>query len=76
MTLQLIFMKNLRFIFIGAAIILNIYSFYQNVNSSNKTENFPFPIINGIMKIDIGQGDDLWILTDKYEVMQLIKPYN
>ncbi|EXX58931.1 uncharacterized protein OCT59_003859 [Rhizophagus irregularis] len=67
---QLFFIKNLRFIFIGAFIILNIYSFYHDVNSFNKAETFPFPdSTTGIAKIDVGQGDDMWILTEDYEVM-------
>ncbi|CAB5178081.1 unnamed protein product [Rhizophagus irregularis] len=45
-------------------IILNIY----DVNSFNKTQNFPFPDTTGIMKIDVGQGEDLWILTENYEL--------
>ncbi|RIA99538.1 hypothetical protein C1645_747054 [Glomus cerebriforme] len=50
--------------FIGAIVILNIYLFYHNVNSSSKVEVLKFPKNPGIMKIDIGQGeDDLWILT-------------
>ncbi|PKY44029.1 hypothetical protein RhiirA4_418723 [Rhizophagus irregularis] len=63
---QLFFIKNLRFLFIGAfIIILNIY----DVNTSfNKTKNFPFPDTTGIMKIDVGQGEDLWILTENYEL--------
>ncbi|EXX58940.1 hypothetical protein RirG_193330 [Rhizophagus irregularis DAOM 197198w] len=62
---QLFFIKNLRFIFIVAfIIILNIY----DVNSFNKTQNFPFPDTTGIMKIDVGQGEDLWILTENYEL--------
>ncbi|EXX58932.1 hypothetical protein RirG_193250 [Rhizophagus irregularis DAOM 197198w] len=68
---QLFFIKNLRFIFIGAFIILNIYSFYHDVNSFNKAETFPFPDTTGIAKIDVGQRDDLWILTEDYEVMHL-----
>ncbi|GBC00640.1 hypothetical protein RclHR1_03920009 [Rhizophagus clarus] len=68
MTLQLFFMKNLRFIFIGAFIILNIYSFYHDVNSFNKVKNFPFPNNTGIIKIDVGQGEDFWILTENYEL--------
>jgi hypothetical protein len=71
MALQLFFMKNLRFIFTGAFIILNIYSFYHNVNSFNKAEYISFPNNTGIMKIDVGQGEDLWILTEKYKVMHL-----
>jgi hypothetical protein len=60
---QLFFIKNLRFIFIVAfIIILNIY----DVNSFNKTQNFPFPDTTGIMKIDVGQGEDLWILTEDF----------
>jgi hypothetical protein len=69
--LQLSFMKNLRFIFVGAFIILNIYSFYHDVNSFNKPEYFPFPDNTGIMKIDVGQGEDFWILTENYKVMHL-----
>ncbi|CAB5393418.1 unnamed protein product [Rhizophagus irregularis] len=65
---QLFFIKNLRFIFIGAFIILNIYSFYHDVNSFNKAETFPFPDTTGIAKIDVGQGDDMWILTEDYEL--------
>jgi hypothetical protein len=56
---QLSFMKALRIIFTGAIIISNIYLFYHDTNNS---KTFPFPNNFGIIKIHVGQGEDLWIL--------------
>ncbi|CAB5178089.1 unnamed protein product [Rhizophagus irregularis] len=39
-----------------------------DVNSFNKEVNLPFPNNTGIMKIDVGQGEDFWILTENYKL--------
>uniref|UniRef100_U9UNZ2 Uncharacterized protein n=1 Tax=Rhizophagus irregularis (strain DAOM 181602 / DAOM 197198 / MUCL 43194) TaxID=747089 RepID=U9UNZ2_RHIID len=45
-----------------------IYLYINNYKNFNKAETFPFPDTTGIAKIDVGQRDDLWILTEDYEL--------
>ena len=74
MTFYQIFIKLLRFNFIGTIIILIIYFFlndiYGNLNKpiGNK-EIIQIPGDLTIKKIDAGYGDDYWILTENNEVI-------
>ncbi|UZO12317.1 uncharacterized protein OCT59_003860 [Rhizophagus irregularis] len=43
----------------------------RTASINHNAETFPFPDTTGIAKIDVGQRDDLWILTEDYEVMHL-----
>uniref|UniRef100_U9U358 Uncharacterized protein n=1 Tax=Rhizophagus irregularis (strain DAOM 181602 / DAOM 197198 / MUCL 43194) TaxID=747089 RepID=U9U358_RHIID len=64
---QLPFVKFLRLNSIGAIIILIIYLIFNDLNVINmqisKVNVPPFPNNPGIKKIDVGQGEDFWILT-------------
>ncbi len=65
---QLSFITFLRSGFIGALIILIIYqTFINDINKlDDKMELFSSPFFNSsIKKIDVGQGDDFWVLTYK-----------
>ncbi|GBB93737.1 hypothetical protein RclHR1_22220002 [Rhizophagus clarus] len=66
---QLSLIKLLRFNFVGAIIIFIIYFFFNDINSLNKQVNkvnliTTLPKDVGIKKIDVGQGEDIWILDD------------
>ena len=72
--LSFIYLKLLRLNFLGAIVILTIIcSIFNDVNNFNtqisKMEVPPFPNDPGIKKIDVGRGEDFWILTDDDEVM-------
>jgi hypothetical protein len=67
---QLPFVKLLRFNSIGAIIILIIYLIFNDINMQISKVNVPpFPNNPGIKKIDVGQGEDFWILTYDDKVM-------
>src|SRR2546423_5030429 len=75
--LSLINVKLLRFNFLGAIIILTIICYmFNDFNIINKQvgklEVPPFPNNPGIKKIDVGRGEDFWILTDYNEVMKIL----
>ena len=60
----------MRFNFIGAVIILTVYYCLYDISISNSPSNkeikyeTPFHSSLDIRKIDVGQGDDVWILTN------------
>jgi hypothetical protein len=70
---QLPFIKLLRINSIGAIIILIIYLVFNDLNDTNmqisKVNVPPFPNNPGIKKIDVGEGEDFWILTYDDKVM-------
>lgn len=71
---QLSFIKLLRFNFIGAIIILIIFFFSNDISNLNRQVNevnliTTLPKDVGIKKIDVGQGEDIWILDDNGVVM-------
>uniref|UniRef100_U9UUA1 Uncharacterized protein n=1 Tax=Rhizophagus irregularis (strain DAOM 181602 / DAOM 197198 / MUCL 43194) TaxID=747089 RepID=U9UUA1_RHIID len=56
-------------------IVIIVFSIYYDVNNFSayiskvrKSEEPPYPKVPGIKKIDVGEGDDTWILTDKNEL--------
>lgn len=74
---QLSFIKLMRFIFIGAIIILIIFFFFNDISNLNRQVNevnliTTLPKDVGIKKIDVGQGEDIWILDDDGVVMYKI----
>ena len=71
---QLSFSKLVRLNFIGACILF-IYWLFNDLNNMrmqlnnvSSVELPPFPNNPKIDKIDVGRGEDFWILTDKNEV--------
>ena len=65
----------MRFIFIGAIIILTIYFILNDINDLNVKFNkvrkvYETPFLNGleIKKIDASQGNDVWILSSDESV--------
>ena len=65
----------IRFNFIGAIIILAIYLILNDINDLNKkfskvrkVYELPFPNGLEIKKIDVSQGDDIWILSSDERV--------
>jgi hypothetical protein len=68
---QISFNKLLRFIGTIIISILIIYSFFNNINNFNnrigKIE--VISLSGGQKKIDVGYGDDYWILTENNEVI-------
>jgi hypothetical protein len=53
--------------------MITIYIIHHDINSLvayvDKVEESPYPNFPGIIKIDVGQGEDSWVLTEKNEVM-------
>ena len=72
MTFYQLFIKSMKFNFIGTIIILTIYLSLSGINNLNtqsgKADITLFPNNLEIIKIDVGQGDDIWILTTNYTV--------
>ena len=62
----------MKFNFIGTIIILATYLFLSDINNLNvqfgKANVTLFPNDLEITKIDVGQGDDIWILTTNHTV--------
>ena len=55
---------------IGAIIVLIIYLFYSSFNLNDdyyRTKGIPYPIHP--KKIDVSRGEDIWFLTEEYDVM-------
>ncbi|RGB35007.1 hypothetical protein C1646_815063 [Rhizophagus diaphanus] len=50
------------------SIYYDINNFSVYINKVRKSEEPPYPKVPGIKKIDVGQGEDTWILTEKKEV--------
>lgn len=67
--------KLLKLFSLSLIIVIIVFSIYYDVNNFSayiskvrKSEEPPYPKVPGIKKIDVGEGDDTWILTDKNEV--------
>ena len=69
---QLKFIKFKRLSFVGAFIILIIYSFFNDISNLSiqigKLELPPFPNNPRIERIDVSRGEDFWILTNENKV--------
>ncbi|CAB4483058.1 hypothetical protein RhiirA1_531314 [Rhizophagus irregularis] len=67
--------KLLKLFSLSLVIVIIVFSIYYDVNNFSayiskvrKSEEPPYPKVPGIKKIDVGEGDDTWILTDKNEL--------
>jgi hypothetical protein len=65
---QQLSVKFMEFYLIGTIIVLTIYLFLIYTNNSSIPNNPSIPNLE-IIKIDVGQGDDIWILTTNHTVM-------
>ena len=64
-----LFIKLMKFNSIGTIIILIVYLFLNNLNMRLSEANVTLlPNNLEIAKIDVGQGDDIWILTTDHTV--------